>query len=273
MSALACIGVVVELDGRRLVDDVTLSVERGEWVCIVGPNGAGKTTLLRALLGIVPAAGRIELDGRALTALRPRERARLVALVPQVPVIPPGMRVLDYVLLGRTPYLTLLGSERTDDLDVARASLDDLDLVGFADRAVDSLSGGERQRVLIARALALLAALVLLDEPTTSLDIGHQQDVLELVDRLRVERGLTVVSTMHDLTLAGQYADRLVLVRDGRVVEQGAPGTVVTVENLSRYYGARVAIVEGPYGRVIVPQRSSRSGGSRNEPPLREEAR
>lgn len=260
MSALACLGVSVELDGQRLVDDVTLTVERGEWLCVVGPNGAGKTTLLRALLGIVPATGHIELDGRALPALRPRERARLVALVPQVPVIPPGMRVLDYVLLGRTPYLTLLGSERRDDVDLAHASLDDLDLVSFADRAVDSLSGGERQRVLIARALAQDAPLVLLDEPTTSLDIGHQQDVLELVDRLRLERGLTVVSTMHDLTLAGQYADRLVLVRGGRVVEHGPPATVITEANLSRYYGARVTIVDGPHGRVIVPRRSRNAG-------------
>jgi iron complex transport system ATP-binding protein len=253
--ALSCRDVVVERDGRRLVDGVSLDVAAGEWLCVAGPNGAGKTTLLRALLGIVAAAGSVEVLGRPLGSLRPRERARLLALVPQVPVVPPGMRVLDYVLLGRTPYLSLLGVERPPDLDAARTSLDRLGLHALAARTVDSLSGGERQRVLVARALAQDAPLLLLDEPTTSLDIGHQQEVLELVDDLRLERGFTVVSTLHDLTLAGQYADRLVLLRDGAIVESGRPADVITTENLSRYYGAHVAVVDGPYGRVIVPQR------------------
>jgi len=257
VTALTCEGVVVEIDDRRIVDGVSLTVQHGEWVCIVGPNGAGKTTLLRAVLGLAPARGRIDVLGRPLAALRPRDRARLVALVPQVPVVPPGMRVLDYVLLGRTPYLSLLGSARDVDVDRARASLRALDLLAFADRVVDSLSGGERQRVLVARAVAQDAPLVLLDEPTTSLDIGHQQDVLELVDRLRREHGLTVVSTMHDLTLAGQYADRLVLLRDGRVVEDGPPTSVITADNLARHYGARVTVVDGPHGIVIVPQRGA----------------
>jgi len=265
VSALTCTNVVVELDGRLVLDGVSLTVARGEWTCIVGPNGAGKTTLLRALLGIAPARGCIELLGRPLAALRARERAQLVALVPQVPVVPPGMRVLDYVLLGRTPYLSLLGSEREGDVERAYESLRALDLVAFADRVVDSLSGGERQRVLVARAVAQDAPLVLLDEPTTSLDIGHQQDVLELVDRLRLDHGLTVVSTMHDLTLAGQYADRLVLLRDGRVVEDGPPGAVITADNLSQYYGARVMVVDGPHGRAIVPQRASTPARGRAE--------
>src|SRR5690606_39771859 len=157
-------------------------------------------------------------DGRPAGRLRRRERARLVALVPQSPVVPEGITVADYVLLGRTPHLRPLGAEGPQDLAVVHDALALLDLVPVAGRSVSSLSGGERQRVLIARALAQGAPIVLLDEPTTALDVGHQQQVLELVDDLRRCRGLSVVSTMHDLTLAGQYADRLVLLDAGRVV-------------------------------------------------------
>ena len=135
------------------------------------------------------------------------------------------------------------------------AALETLALTDLAHRSVDSLSGGERQRVTIARALAQETPVLLLDEPTTSLDIGHQQEVLELVDLLRRTRELTVIATMHDLTLAGHYADRLLLLRDGRVVETGTADEVMTEENLLRYYGARVAVVDGPHGRVVVPYR------------------
>jgi len=252
---ILCSNLLVDVDGHRLLDNVSLHVDAGEWVCILGPNGAGKTTLLHSIAGLVKTRGRIEIDGRPFHSVHARDRARSVALVPQVPIVPPGVRVIDYVLLGRTPHIALLASAARGDVAAAWDALEALDLADLAGRAVDSLSGGERQRALIARALAQDAPIILLDEPTTSLDIGHQQDVLDLVDRLRHYRRLTVLSTMHELTLAGQYADRLVLVRDGRVVHEGVPDDVLTTENLARYYGARVVVVEGPHGRVVVPQR------------------
>ena len=251
-------GVTVELGGTRVLDDVSLAVASGEWLSIVGPNGAGKTTLLRWLAGLASGPGDLHLDGRPAGSLRRRERARLVALVPQAPIIPEGMSVADYVLLGRNPHISPLGVEGAHDLAAVHDALAHLDLVDMAGRIVSTLSGGERQRVLIARALAQGSPIVLLDEPTTALDVGHQQQVLELVDELREVHGLSVVSTMHDLTLAGQYADRLVLLDRGRVVVDGAAADVLTEDNLARYYGARVRIIHDGDQPVILPFRERR---------------
>lgn len=255
--ALACWDLAVDVDGRALLEGVSLAVEPGEWVTVVGPNGAGKSTLLRALAGLVRSTGRVELGGDDACTLDRRARARRLALVPQVPVIPPGCTVADYVLLGRTPHLSALGAERPPDLQAASMALQWLDLTTLSTRLVDTLSGGERQRVLIARALAQEAPILLLDEPTTALDVGHQQEVLELVDCLRRERSLTVVSTMHDLTLAGQYAERLVLLDGGCIVAEGGADAVLTEETLARYYGARVRLVRTDGGGIaVVPLRS-----------------
>jgi iron complex transport system ATP-binding protein len=257
MSTLACTDVVVDIDGARILDGASLAVGTGEWLTIVGPNGAGKTTLLRAVAGLVAVHGGIEVDGVALSQLKHRARARLVAFVPQTPVVPPGITVLDYVLLGRTPHIPYLGSETEDDVDATREALQLLDLERFATRTLASLSGGELQRVLLARAIAQQSPVVLLDEPNTALDIGHQQEVLDVIDRLRHERSLTIVSTMHDLTLAGLYAERLALLDHGRVVAEGDAAAVLTEEHLERYYGARVRVVHEPGGIVVVPQRAA----------------
>jgi iron complex transport system ATP-binding protein len=250
-------GARVRLGGATILDGVDLRVETGEWVAIVGPNGAGKSTLLRLLAGVVRAEGgaELELDGRPSSALARRERARLVALVPQSPVIPDGATVADYVLLGRTPHIGPLAMEGPADLAAVHDALARLDLLAFADRVVTTLSGGEQQRVLVARALAQGAPIVLLDEPTTALDVGHQQQVLDLVDELRRDGDLTVVTSMHDLTLAGQYADRLVLLDRGRVVVDGPADEVLTEEHLSRFYGARVRIVLDGGHPVVLPVR------------------
>jgi len=247
--------VSVSLDGHEIVRQVSLSVADGEWVTVIGPNGAGKSTLLRAVGGLVRWQGAIELFGRPAAALGRRERARLVAMVPQDPVVPPGMVVVEYVLLGRTPYIPPLGRESAADLAAVDAVLERLDLVGFAGRRLESLSGGERQRVFLARALAQGAKLLLLDEPTTALDIGHQQEVLELVDQLRRDAGLTVLATMHDLSIAGEYADRMVLLAGGAVVASGTPQQVLTEELLALHYGARVRVVAGEQGPLVVPVR------------------
>ena len=254
MTAIDCRAVSISIDGTRVVSDVDLSVETGEWVSIIGPNGAGKSTLLRAVVGAIDFDGLIRIDG---TGSDRRGRARAIAWVAQNPVVPPGMRVVDYALLGRTPHLSPLGRESAEDLDIVADALDRLDLNNLADRFVTSLSGGERQRVLLARALAQQAPILLLDEPTTALDLGHQQEVLDLLEELRRSNGITIVSTMHDLGLAGQYADRLVLLANGSIVEQGTPGTVLTSELIETHYGARVSVITDPDGTIfVVPRRS-----------------
>jgi iron complex transport system ATP-binding protein len=240
------------------LDGIDLTVATGEWVTVIGPNGAGKSTLLRAVGGLLPYHGTVSLFGTPSSRLRRRDRARVVATVVQSPIVPAGMAVLDYVLLGRTPYITPLGRESAADLSAAYAVLAQLDLTGFAERRLATLSGGERQRVYLARALAQGAGLLLLDEPTSALDIGHQQEVLELVDLLRRDRGLTVLATMHDLSVAGEYADRLVLLADGQLVATGTPREVLTEDLLATHYRARVRVVDGEHGPLIVPVRGPR---------------
>ena len=248
-------GLGVRLDGTQILDGVDLEVADGEWVTVIGPNGAGKSTLLRAVGGLVPYAGEVQLGADRLAALKRRERARRIATVAQNPVVPPGMRMVDYVLLGRTPYIPPLGRESESDLSAVDDVLGLLDLTRFAGRKLNTLSGGERQRVFLARALAQTAPILLLDEPTSALDIGHQQEVLELVDRLRADRGLTVLATMHDLSTAGQYADRLVLLAEGRVAASGTPREVLTVDLLAAHYRVRVKVIDGEQGPLVVPTR------------------
>ena len=236
------------------VRELSLSLEDGGWVAFIGPNGAGKTSALRALAGLVPYHGEISLDGRDARTLGRRARARLVAFVPQKPETPPELTVAEYVLLGRTPHISYLGGEGRRDRDAAARALQRLDLDSFAGRPLGSLSGGELQRAVLARALAQEAPILLLDEPTTALDLGRQQLVLELVDALRRD-GLTVVTTMHDLTLAGQYADRLVLLDGGSVVAEGAAAEVLSTLNVAAHYGASVRIVEDEGGVFVLPVR------------------
>jgi iron complex transport system ATP-binding protein len=248
-------GLTVRLGGNLIVDRMDLDVIEGEWVTIIGPNGAGKSTAVRAIGGLLPFDGRIDLNGTPVDRVPRRERAKTVATVAQTPVVPPGMHVLDYVLLGRTPYIRPLGRESRSDLAAVDDVLNELDLERLAGRRLDTLSGGERQRVFLARALAQGARITLLDEPTSALDIGHQQEVLELVDRLRAERGLTVLATMHDLSAAGEYADRLVLLAGGRVVAAGTPREVLTEDLLATHYRVKVRVIDGEQGPLVVPVR------------------
>ncbi|WP_436524722.1 ABC transporter ATP-binding protein [Actinoplanes sp. HUAS TT8] len=256
MTAVAVTDLTVRLDNALIVDRVNLSVAEGEWVTVIGPNGAGKSTALRAVAGLLPFEGSVRLHGRAVDELHRRDRAKTIAVVVQNPVVPPAMTVFDYVLLGRTPYIAPLGRESATDLAAVEEELTALDLVPFADRRLDTLSGGERQRVFLARALAQGARILLLDEPTSALDIGHQQEVLELVDHLRAERALTVLATMHDLSTAGEYADRMVLLSRGRVVAAGTPTEVLTEANLAEHYRVRVRIIPGDHGPLVVAVRS-----------------
>jgi cobalamin transport system ATP-binding protein len=252
VTALALRDLSVELGGSRILDGVSGSVEAGEWVTVIGPNGAGKSTLLRAVAGLITRKGAVEIRGDECAALGRRELARRVALVPQLPELPPSMTVAEYVLLGRTPHLGYLGREGGHDLEIADAALVRLDLVDFATRRLGTLSGGERQRAVLARALAQQAPILLLDEPTNALDVGRGQQALELVDDLRREGGLTVLAAMHDLTLAGQYADRLLLLDRGRIVAAGDVPDVLTDELIGRHYGASVRVLRDENGHVVV---------------------
>ena len=255
----------VELDGRPVLTGVGLTVPGGAWLAVIGPNGAGKSTLLKAIAGVVPYSGTVLAGGEPVRARRLRERARLVAYAPQTPYLPPDMTVFDYALLGRTPYIPYLGRESRTDREITAAVLDRLGLTPLARRRLARLSGGERQRVVLARALAQQAPILLLDEPTTALDLGHQQQALELVDRLRLADGLTVVTTLHDLSLAGQYADTVLLLSQGRAVASGPPAEVLTEPALAEHFGASVRVDAGPGGRPLVhlirPGTGGRGGG------------
>ena len=248
-------GITARYNGTPVLAGIDLEVPVGEWLVVVGPNGAGKTTLIRALAGVIPAGGDIMLGDRRLSDMRRRDIAARVAVVPQTPVVPDGVTVFDYVMLGRTPYIPYWGMEGPSDRERVTSVLNRLDLADFARRPVSSLSGGERQRAVLARALAQDASILLLDEPTTALDLGHQQQVLELVDGLRHEDGLVVISTMHDLTFAAQFGDRVLLLVGGEVVAEGPPSSVLTAEVVSKHFGAVVEVIEGRDGPVVLPVR------------------
>ena len=252
MTVVSVEEVTVAFDGTRVLDAVGLDVPTGTWVGVIGPNGAGKTTLLRSMAGLIPFRGRVRLDGEDLGALTRRQVARRIAYVPQRPRLPQGLAVGEYVLMGRSPHISYLGTERRHDLEVVAAVLQRVELSTLAGRRLESLSGGEVQRAILARALAQQAPVLLLDEPTSALDVGHQQRVLELVDALRAERGLTVLSAMHDLTLAAQFAERMVLLAGGRAVAAGPARSVLTEGTIREHYGASVRVLEGPDGGVVV---------------------
>ena len=260
MTTVRIAGVGVAYDGHEVLHGLSLDVGAGGWIGIIGPNGAGKTTLLRAVAGLVASSGDVTFDGLPVAAIGRRRLAQLVALVPQRPVIPEAMSVTDYVLMGRTPYIPYLGRESVRDLAIVHGVLVRLELVAFAERELGTLSGGELQRVVLGRALVQEAPVLLLDEPTAALDVGHQQQALELVDEIRRERGLTVLAAMHDLTLAGQFAEQLVLLAGGRAVAAGPPHAVLTEDAISRHFGASVKVVQNGTGVLVIPVRSPSHG-------------
>jgi len=233
---LTCERVSVDYGSHRALSGVDLAVGAGEWLGLIGPNGAGKSTLLRSIVGLIDHSGSILLpDGSRPTATD-------LALVPQSPLLPDGMSVAEYVLLGRTAHLGWLARESKADHQIVSNVLQRLDLDRFAHRMVSSLSGGEAQRVVVARALAQQTPILLLDEPTSALDVGHQASVLELVDDLRQDYGLTVVAAMHDLTTAARFADRVALLHNGALVANGAPDEVLDADLLSKVYDTPLSV-------------------------------
>jgi iron complex transport system ATP-binding protein len=244
--------VEVAFAGVTVVGPISFRVADGEWVALIGPNGAGKSTLLKTALGIVPHGGSVDVGGRS-----PRPGID-IAWMPQRPHLPDEMNVANYVLLGRTPHLGYLGAEGGHDLASVERSVARLGLTELTDRPLSTLSGGEAQRALLARALAQESPVLLLDEPTSSLDVGHALEVLEIIDELRRQGGLTVVTALHDLNLGGRFADRLVLLTAGRIAAEGLPAEVLTEEILVRSYGAGIRVESNGDGPTVIPTRRRR---------------
>ena len=262
MNDVVLRAVRVAYESDVVVSGLDLSIGSGEWLALIGPNGAGKTTILRAIARLVAYQGEILIGGKAVSGMGGPELARRVAMVMQQPHMPEGMSVSQYVLLGRSPHLSYFGRESRSDHRVVAGILDRLELGLLAARPLDHLSGGERQRAAIARALAQQAPVLLVDEPTSSLDVGRQQEVLELIDGLRAEQGLTVIAAMHDLTLAGQYADRVALLVGGKLVAAGTPAEVLTEPAIADHYQAQVRVMQmNGAGRAVIPVRGHAATG------------
>ena len=249
-------GLHVAYGRRQVLRGIDLQVDGGEVVGLVGPNGCGKTTLLKAITRGVPAQlGQVRIGGDPAASLSAQELARRVALVPQSPTLPAGFTARDVAVMGRTPHLGFFDQEKASDLRLAGEALTMVGADHLADRPVEELSGGERQNVVIARALAQEAPLLLLDEPTSNLDVGHQIEVAKLLRRLAAERGVAVLAALHDLTLAGLYCHRLVLMAECVVLAQGKPSEVLTPANIRRAYGTSTLVLrpEGLASPIVVP--------------------
>jgi iron complex transport system ATP-binding protein len=263
---LEAAGVRFAYGPRPAIRDVTLAVGEGEMLAIAGANGSGKSTLLALLSGVRrPSAGTVRLAGRPLAAYDRRALARTVAVVPQETAVAFPYRVAEMVLIGRAPFLSGLGLEGARDLAVAERAMARTGVLALADRPLAELSGGERQRVIVARALAQEPRVLLLDEPTTFLDLRHAIEILELVSDLNRRERLTVVAVLHDLTIAAMYFPRIACLRDGRLACDGPPATVVTEETIRAVFGADVEVRTDERGVPSVrPRRRAappRSGG------------
>jgi iron complex transport system ATP-binding protein len=246
--------VTIRYEARTVLRHVSLDVHAGEVLALIGPNGVGKSTLLRACSGTLkPIGGRIFSDGQDVQHLRVEERAKLIAVVPQAVRLPEIFNVYETVVMGRTPYLGWLGRESAQDRSAVQAALERTATLELAHRPLGELSGGEQQRVMIARALAQTARILLLDEPTAHLDLKHQANVLSLVGELAHRENYAVLIALHDLNLAAQYADRVALLSNGAVAAIGTPEEVLTEEHLSSAYGLHITVYEHPaHGAPLV---------------------
>lgn len=245
MTAIKVENLVCGYTDKPVIKGISFSVHDGEFVGIVGPNGSGKTTLLRAMIGLIQMRkGTISLGNHKLENLERRDLARKIAYVPQLMEPVEGFTVEEFVLLGRTPYLNRFSFESHDDFEAAKWAIDELQIANLKDRQVTELSGGEFQRIAIARALAQEPRVLLLDEPTSHLDIRFQVKICKLLRKLRAHRSL--VATFHDLNLASRFCSRLVLLKNGEVIAEGAPNEVVTAENIWKAYRIKVSVRKNP---------------------------
>lgn len=240
-------GITFSYNHKPVLDGVSLELVPGEMVGLMGPNGSGKSTLIKVLSrALNPQRGAVSLDDLSLATLNQSQIARRMAVVPQVFELPTGFTAFEVVLMGRTPHLTFLQSESECDYEIARTAMQATGTWDLADRYVDQLSGGERQRVVIARALAQEPQVLLLDEATAHLDVRHQIEIMDIIRRLMTERNLTVLIVFHDVNLAAQFCDRIILLKDGRVFASGHPREVITSQALRAVYGVEMFVIPHP---------------------------
>jgi len=250
-TAITTIGLDYAYENQPVLRDLSLSVKEGSFYVIIGPNGSGKTTLLKAISGILKSPpGSVTIFGKPSHDYSRRDLARTVALVEQLAPMDFPFTALEVVLMGRAPHLGVLGFEQASDLEIAHSALAFTGVDHLAQRKLDQLSGGEQQRVLIARAICQEPKIMLLDEPTASLDLAHQVRVMDLMERLKDEKRVTIVMVSHDVNLAAMYGDELLLLKEGRLVSTGPPEAVLTFETLERAYGCTLLVDESPLGKL-----------------------
>lgn len=260
MIALKLQNNFLDYNGNLVVDGVSLTVKAGEFFMIIGPNGAGKSSLLKLIAGIEQVrSGQIDIFGKSKTRYSAGGLAKVVALVAQQAPVDFPFSVAETVLMGRSPHLGMLGIESERDYALAAEAMSFVGVEQFATRRLDQLSGGERQRVMIARAICQEPKIILLDEPTTALDPAHQLKIMDLMERLRQEKETTVIMVSHDLNLAALYSDRLLLMKNGRVVVIGTPAEVFISEFIEKSYECDLLVDENPIGKVprvmLVPEK------------------
>jgi iron complex transport system ATP-binding protein len=248
-----------------VIEDISFRLEKGEFIGLIGPNASGKTTLLKILYRLLsPQKGEVLYDTLPLRRMKQRDIAKRIAVVAQETYHLFPFSVIEIVLMGRSPYLGQVVFENKKDLEIAKRAMRWTEILPFADRSIHELSGGERKRVFIARALAQEPEVILLDEPTANLDIHHQIDFLDLILTLNRERGLTIVMASHDINIASEFCDRLILLQEGRIFKMGTPNEVVTKENIEKVYGCQVFVDQSPFSGM--PRINLLKKGIQNEP-------
>jgi len=249
IPAIAVEGLSCAYDDRPVLNDLAFSVEQGSFFIVIGPNGSGKTTLMRVITGVLRCRrGTIRILGRPLAGYGRKSLARRIALVPQMTTVYFPFTVREAVLMGRSPHLGMLGFEQDKDVEMADEAMAFTQVSHLAERKLDQLSGGELQRVFIARAICQDPEIILLDEPTASLDLSHQVRIMDLMEQLKEQRGVTVMMVSHDVNLAAMYGDRLLLLKDGKAVTMGRPMEVLTFERLEEAYGCTLVVDKSPLG-------------------------
>ena len=239
--------VTIGYGHRPVLENISFTARPGDLVGLIGPNGSGKSTILKTLSRIIaPMGGTVLVDRRDLSGYARQELAKRVGVVPQLPLLPSTFTAFEIVLMGRNPHLGLFQSESRNDYDLAREAMEKTGTIHLANRHINELSGGEIQSVLIARVLVQQTDSILLDEPTANLDIGRQIEVMDLVSRLCREQRLTVIAAIHDLNLAAQYCNRLLLISQGTLYAEGTPAEVITEENIAAVYGADKTVFTHP---------------------------
>jgi iron complex transport system ATP-binding protein len=247
MIEMEMLNVTLGYGRHPVMEDITLKASPGEMVGLIGPNGSGKSTIIKALSHLIrPKSGRILVEGRDIGTIARRELSCLIGVVPQLPLLPSTFTAFEIVLMGRNPHLGLFQSESRHDWDIAREAMEKTGTEKLANRYVNELSGGEIQCLLIARVLVQETKAILLDEPTANLDIGRQGEILDLIKNLCRKNNLTVLAAVHDLNLAAQYCDRLILIHERRIHSQGMPAEVITDKNIKQVYGAENCVYTHP---------------------------